>query len=267
MCQARKGFHVRVVLPLTILVLFAASSAVPAAAQFQLPAAPPPPAQPPPPSQPAAPRTSSPFLGSVPSGEPSREPLALTIREAIDRALAQNLGVLLADHGIDRARGVRSRTFGDLLPNVTGRISESRQVLNLAAYGFTLPAGIPPIVGPFNLFDARVFLSQTVLDLKVLNDSRAEAHNLTAAQHDYKSARDLVVLAATISYAQALAASARVEAVRAEVATAEALFNQAADLKQAGLVAGIEVLRAEVELDTQRQRATAAQNDFEKAKL
>jgi outer membrane protein TolC len=76
-----------------------------------------------------------------------------------------------------------------------------------------------------------------------------------------------VVLAATISYAQALAASARVEAVRAEVATAEALFNQAADLKQAGLVAGIEVLRAEVELDTQRQRATAAQNDFEKAKL
>jgi outer membrane protein TolC len=90
---------------------------------------------------------------------------------------------------------------------------------------------------------------------------------VAAAQHDYKSARDLVVLAATISYAQALAASARVEATRAEVATAQALFNQAADLKQNGLVAGIEVLRAEVELDTQRQRLTAAQNEFEKSKL
>jgi outer membrane protein TolC len=257
---------VRAVLPLTFLLLLVGFGVVPAA-QFQLPTAPQPAAQTPPPSRAAAPRTSNPFLGSVPSEEASREPLALTIREAIDRALAQNLGVLLANHGIDRARGARWKALGDLLPNVSGRISESRQKLNLAVYGFTLPAGIPPVVGPFNLFDARVFMSQTVLDLKVLNDARAEAHNLTAAQHDYKSARDLVVLAATISYAQALAASARVEAVRAEVATAEALFNQAADLKQAGLVAGIEVLRAEVELDTQRQRATAAQNDFEKAKL
>jgi len=32
-------------------------------------------------------------------------------------------------------------------------------------------------------------------------------------------------------------------------------------------VAGIDVLRAEVQLGTERQRATAAQNDFEKAKL
>src|SRR5262249_10216070 len=233
-CQARKGSHVRVVFPLTLVVLLAAS-AVPAAAQFQLPAAPEPPAQGAPPSRAPAPRTSNPFVGSIPSGEPTREPLALTIGDAIDRALAQNLGVLLTDHGINRARGARLRALGDLLPNLNGRISESRQVLNLAAYGFTLPAGIPPVVGPFNLFDARVVLSQTVLDFKVMNDAKAEAHNLTAAQHDYKSARDLVVLAATISYAQALTASARVDAVRAEVATAEALFNQAADLKQAGL--------------------------------
>jgi outer membrane protein TolC len=38
-------------------------------------------------------------------------------------------------------------------------------------------------------------------------------------------------------------------------------------MKQSGLVAGIDVLRAEVQLDTNRQMVTAAQTTFEKAKL
>ena len=228
---------------------------------------PPPAAQTPAAPAPTAPRSMSPFLGGIPSGEPTKEPLSLSIADAISRALEHNLGVLLAGEEVDRARGTRWRTLSDLLPNVSGGINESRQVVNLAAYGFPLPAGIPAIVGPFNVFDARVFLSQSVLDFKALNDARAETHNVVAARHDYRAARDLVVLIATVSYAQALAGSARVDAVRAQVETAQALFDQATDLKQNGLIAGIEVLRAEVQLDSDRQRETAARNDFEKAKL
>ena len=47
----------------------------------------------------------------------------------------------------------------------------------------------------------------------------------------------------------------------------QALYNQAVDLKQGGLVAGIDVLRAEVQLSAETQRATTAANDAEKAKL
>jgi outer membrane protein TolC len=219
------------------------------------------------PRTPAPPRSRDPFLGSVPSGEPTSESLVLTIADAINRALARNLGVLLAEDGIGRARGARWRALSELLPNISGRVTETRQQLNLAAFGFPLPAGFPSIVGPFNVFDARISLSQSILDFKALNDARAEAHNVAAAEHDYKGARDLVVLAATVAYAQALAGSARVEAALAQVDTAQALFNQATDLKQNGMVAGIEVLRAEVELATERQQATAARNDFEKGKL
>jgi len=209
----------------------------------------------------------TPFLGGVPSGEPTRESLALSISETINRALTNNLGVLLAEEGIDHARGARWRALGGLLPDVNGHITEARQVVNLAPFGFPLPAGIPSIVGPFNTFDARVSLSQAVLDFKALNDARAETHNVAAARYDYRSARDLVVLVATVSYAQALASSARVDAAQAQVATAQALFTQATDLKDAGIVAGIDVLRAEVQLGTERQRLTAARNELEKAKL
>ena len=69
------------------------------------------------------------------------------------------------------------------------------------------------------------------------------------------------------AYLQALAAAARADSAEAQMRTAEALFNQANDLKTAGLVAGIDVLRAQLQFSTTRQRNTAAQNDAEKVKL
>ncbi len=220
-------------------------------------------------SPPAAPARQIPqtFLGSVPTGTPTAQPLTLSILDVINRALEHNLGILLADTERGRAEGARWRALGEMLPNINGRLSGTRQLIDLAAYGFPLPEGIPPIVGPFNLFDARVSASQSVIDLRALNDVRAERHNLAAAGHTYQSARELVVLVAANSYLQALAASARADAARAQMQSAQALYDQARDMRQNGLVAGIDVLRAEVELNTEKQRVTATSNDFEKAKL
>jgi outer membrane protein TolC len=268
--QARKGHHVRAVRfavharPVLLALLIGRSVATSAA---QEPTPPPPSTQATTPRRPTPAPSIGPFLGGVPSGQPVTGTLSLSIADALNRALEHNLGLLLTNDGMDRARGARFRALSELLPNVSARMSGTRQQLNLAAYGFPLPAGIPSIVGPFNIFDARLYVSQSVLDFKALNDARAEEHNVAAAQFEYKSARDLVVLVAVDAYAQALSASARVDAARTQVDTAQALYNQAVDLKQGGLVAGIEVLRAEVQLATDQQRITAAQTAFEKAKL
>jgi len=219
-----------------------------------------------PPTAPA--RQAAPiFFGSVPSGQPSAEPLPLSILDAINRALDHNLGILLSDDARGRAEGARWRAMGGMLPTINGRVTETRQLVDLAAYGFPLPEGIPPIVGPFNLFDARLYASQPIFDLRAINDVRAERHNVAAAGHNYRSARELVVLVSANAYLQALAASARADAARAQMQSAQALYNQATDMRQNGLVAGIDVLRAEVELNTEKQRVTVTANDFEKAKL
>ena len=158
------------------------------------------------------------------------------------------------------------------MPNVNARVGETRQTINLAAFGFsggpgTPFAGIPTLVGPFNVFDARVLLSQSVLDFGALNSARAEAHNVEAARLTFRSARDFVIHVAGNLYVQVLAASARADAARAQQETARTLHQQALDLKQGGIIAGIDVLRAEVQLSTQTQRATIAANEFEKTKL
>jgi outer membrane protein TolC len=82
-----------------------------------------------------------------------------------------------------------------------------------------------------------------------------------------RTARDLVTLVAVNLYLQSVAAASRIEAAHAQEQTARALFTQASDMKQSGIVAGIDVLRAQVEVQNQRQRAIRAENEFERSKL
>jgi outer membrane protein TolC len=212
------------------------------------------------------------FLGGVPTGTATQEVVTITVLDAIVRALQHNLGMLLAEDDVGRARGVRWKMLSELLPNVNGRITETRQKINLQAFGLGSGAvplfpGVPNIIGPFNIFDARVSMSQSVIDLAALNDAHAETHNVEAARLTFLSARDFVVNVAGTLYIHALGSRARAESARAQQQTAQALYDQALNLKQNGLVAGIDVLRAEVQLSTEIQRATVNANEFEKAKL
>jgi outer membrane protein TolC len=208
--------------------------------------------------------SSNPFFGSIPKGTATAQPMALSVKDAVERALQNNLGLLIQEESEASARGARWRALAELLPDTSGSLSARRQVLNLEAFGF--PAK-PSIVGPFNVYDARVSLSESVVDLSAMNDARAAALNEKAAKYGVKTARDLVVLVTVNLYLEAVAAASRVETVHAQLETADALFKQAQDLKTSGIVAGIDVLRAQVQLQTQRQRGIAAENDFEKAKL
>jgi outer membrane protein TolC len=201
--------------------------------------------------------------GGVPTGEATKDEIALSLTEAIERGLRYNLGSILGQAVVAGAEGARKEALADLLPQLRAGVLESRQKINLAAFGFTgaLIPGVPQIVGPFNLFDARAYLQQTILDLKALNRSRASADALEAARQDEHTARDLVVLVCGQLYLQAVAGESRIAAARAQLDTAEALLGVARDRKAAGLGAGIEVLRAEVEERSQRQRLIVAEQD------
>ncbi len=214
------------------------------------------------------PDATNPFLGGVPRGDATPQPLPLTLKDAIVRGLDNNLGVLLQEQGVIAARGTRWDALSGLLPDVSLRAGEARRQTSLAEFGFTSFPGIEStVVGPFNVFDTRLHVSQPVFDLRAIYDARAGAATLRAAQHDVKNARDLVVLVVANLYLSTVAASSRVDAVRAELDTADTLLRLSTDLRQAGLAAGIDVLRAQLQQQVERQRLIAAENDVAKSKL
>ena len=210
----------------------------------------------------------SPFAGSVPAKlVPGVLPLSL--QDAIDRGLKQNLGLLLSNADIRLARGQRWEQLSALLPHVTAAPYVAASKINLAELGISSLAGlnIPPSAGPFSYFDARATVTQSLFDWKSINAARAASQSLKSAEYTYKDARDLVVLAVGYTYLQAIADEARIETAQAQVETAQALYNQATDQMTAGTSPAIDGLRAKVELQTRQQQLIQAKNNFAIQKL
>jgi outer membrane protein TolC len=210
------------------------------------------------------------FQGSVPAGVASPTPLSLTLRDAIDRGLRTNLGLLLSGQANETARGERLRSLSALLPQVTGEVSENVEQLNLRTRGinFHIPgASIPTIVGPFHYADARAYASFSVFDYSLRKGFRAAKENERAAQLSVEDARDLVVQSAANAYLLVIAGSSRVQALRAQVETDQAVYDRTADQKRAGTMAAIDVLRAHVQLQQEQQELIAQENQVAKDKL
>jgi len=166
----------------------------------------------------AIPGTSgvNPFAGSVPTQlVPGVMPLSL--QDAINRGLKQNLGLLLSHADIRSARGQRWEQLSALLPHVTAAPYMEASKINLAELGLTSVGGIsiPTSVGPFSYFDARANVTQTLFDWKSINATRAASQSLKSAAYTFKDARDLVVLAVGYVYLQAIADEARIETAEA----------------------------------------------------
>jgi outer membrane protein TolC len=218
--------------------------------------------------QPPSTFTFSPNLfGSVPPGPPSAETIELSIGSAIDRALKYNLGGIIADQETRVSRAARLRALSRLLPKVDANISETVQQINLAAFGFSGFPGVGSVVGPFSVFDARAKFGQTVLDLRRFHELKAASERLIASNLAQQDARELIVLITTGFYLEAVAGGSRVDAARAQLTTAQAVYDRATDLKASGVAPGIDVVRAQVQLQTQQQKLVAAENDRAKQKL
>ena len=210
----------------------------------------------------------SPYSGSVPEGKASGDVLPISFKEAINRGLRNNLGVLLQSDNEISARGQRWKELSELLPNLTTTTTQSTEQIDLAALGLRVNfPGVPRVVGPIGVFQTGVYLQQTVLSLNSINKVRSASAQQRAARFSYQDARDIVVLATGNAYLETIADAAAVDTATAQVATAQRLFDKTDDQRKAGISPAIDALRAKVELQTRQQQLIAAKNDLAKQKL
>jgi outer membrane protein TolC len=211
--------------------------------------------------------SQDPYLGGVPSGTLNAAPVKLSLEDAVTVGLKQNLGSeLTADAAID-ARGEKWQALSDLLPNVVTDTGFGVHQVNVkAAFGLTIPKE-PPIIGPFGYFDSRAYLTQSVFDWTSIERARSSQAQLKSAEFSSKDGRELVVLVIVSNYLLAIADQSEVESATSQRDTAKVLFQQASDQKTAGLASAVDVLRAQVQLQSREQKLISAQVDLAKQKL
>jgi outer membrane protein TolC len=196
-------------------------------------------------------------------------PYRLTLQDAIQKALQANLSVLSAGTRVEEAEGTRMRRLSAaLLPRVSAQAYANYQNHDLQAQGLSF-AGlpIPKMVGPLSNYDFRVYAQQNVFDLASYRGFKASERALDAGKMDYRDARDLIVRAIAALYLNAQSAEARVDAAQSRVTDSSALYKLAKDKHDAGTATGVDVLRAQVQLDNDRQALLIARNQLKRSLL
>lgn len=210
--------------------------------------------------------TQDSFKGSLVSGKATDTIIDLTLDDAIQRGLRQNLGIILQSSAAKNANGQRLEQLQALLPTVTADATIQVEQINLAAFGLKFP-GIKPIVGPFQVVDFRAYLTQNLFNLSALQNYIAARHNFESARLSAEDARDLVVLTVGNAYLLCIADASRIEAVQAELATSKISLDQATAAHDAGISPKLDVLRAQVDYQNEQQTLISTTNQLGKDKL
>lgn len=194
------------------------------------------------------------------------EVLRLTLNQAVALALKENPTEQIAILTAAQSEQDKNIARADLLPQVSARISDEAQKVNLLAQfgGRAIPIpGFPKTLGPYQVFSAGPSVSAPVFDLTLWERYQASRNTANASKANSLSTREQVILLTVSQYIGTLRAMANVQASQSRVDLAQALYDQAADLQKEGVGTGIDTLRANVELQNEKQRLLEAENDRE----
>lgn len=198
------------------------------------------------------------------NGIPAMAPtgtLRLTLDEAVKLALKQNPTVQVAI--LSAAESVQDRNVARaaLLPQANLNVTDTVERINLQAFLGARISGFPQHGGPFQVFSAGPGFSAPVFDLTLFRRYQAARETANASKADSLSTREQVILLVVSQYIGTLRAVANVQASESRVSLAEALYDQASDLQKQGVGTGIDTLRANVELQNEKQRLLEAEDD------
>lgn len=209
---------------------------------------------------------------SAADSTPSAPELRLSLHDAIQASIDNNVNVRLLKERIAAAQSAANTSLGAMLPNVSGYLNGRSQTVNLAAFG------LPPdrlsglglsrsVTDPFEVYDARASLVQNLFSLSLIQRWRAAKTGVEVATLEAEVAKRDVMATVGLLYMEALRADEAVKARRADMELSQQLLKLAQDRKAAGVATGLDVTREEVQLENTRQRLLVSQNDQESARL
>jgi outer membrane protein TolC len=127
----------------------------------------------------------------------AEESLSLSLRQVLEMASERDVRVILSQERVAQALARIEQSRSILLPQVSLNASQRRMTRDLRSSGITLPGD--PLVGPFNTFDARAQLTQTLFDSSAMMRLKAaQAGKQLSLTELRKTKEDVLALMATL---------------------------------------------------------------------
>ncbi|MGH9589172.1 MAG: TolC family protein, partial [Terracidiphilus sp.] len=203
--------------------------------------------------------------------------LKLSLDDAIRRGLENNLGLREAENGQKLLQGEKNEALQQFLPTITLTGDTGFHEHDLAALGFSPSlaskfsglaggGGVTnfPLITRDTLTEGQVHFEQTLFSGPVIAGWRAAGAAEKVAYYARMSAEGEVVQQVAVAYLRAIAAASSVDNARALEAEDQLALDQAREAHQAGTVANLDLLRAQVELQAQQQEVIDAENGLDK---
>ncbi len=188
-----------------------------------------------------------------------KPPVRLTLQEAVRLALKQNPQVQIATLSAAQSGQDQAIARSALLPQASLEVSDSVLRGNIeTSTGRRIPE-FSQHVGPHQIFQGGPRFGMPLFDLTLWRRWQASRQEVRAGEADRQSVREQIVLLVVSQYLSSLRATADVRAAQSRVDLAQALYDQAADLQKSGVGTGIDTLRANVELQNEKQRLILAE--------
>ncbi len=172
----------------------------------------------------------------------------LTLSEALKLASERDVRLIIAQERVVQALARLGQNRSVLFPQLNISASENRQTRDLRTAGINLSGD--PLVGPFNVFDARARITQTIFDSSAMArfKSAQAGHELSMAEL-HKIQEDVLVLVATI-FLDAQRSAQSVEYVQALINKEEKALAIAQSQKDLGISSDVDVKKAQASYNT-----------------
>lgn len=194
------------------------------------------------------------------SAQASLPPRTLSLKQALQMARERQIQVLIAEERVQQALARISQAKSSLRPQFSASASQYRRTVNLEAFGIEpgTAVGFDVTPPPFNVFDARIFLQQTLFDLTArrrLNAAKS-GERLSEAERGQAEAAALSLVANL--YIEAQRAQDAEEYIRALQRRERSRLGVATSEQSLGLGSAFRVTQSKAMLGSSESRVVQA---------
>ena len=206
-------------------------------------------------------------LGAAPLA--AQAPVRLSFADAVRRAAGEAPTVALATLRTDEADAQVRQARSALLPSLSVAGVWVNRDFNSQSLGIPFPPAfsLPNPVPPFNNYDGRVTVTQTLFDWSNVTRVRAASARADGSRAERGVTVETAAQAAAVAYLRASRAQAVVAARQADSSIAAELVTLAGAQKAAGVSAAIDVTRARTQLVRAEGLLIVAGNERDRGRI